>query len=86
MKEAVLLGLARLDRHCDGDATGGDVGKIGAESRHRALAGEARADARDSGIVERRRRRAQSIRHTRIIRIAASAEYLALPCTLCFYA
>ena len=66
------------------DAAGDDVCELGAERCHRALAGEARADARDSGIVERRRRRGHWIGHDDIM--IDSAGYLAPPCTLCFYA
>jgi len=45
----VLLRQTLLDRQRDDNATGGDVGDVGPESRHRTLAGEAGADT--GGIV-----------------------------------
>jgi DNA-binding PadR family transcriptional regulator len=79
MQEAILLREVRLDRQGDLDATGRDVCELGSERCHRALAGEARANARDGGFVKRRRH-SRIIRNRRFGRIPCASMHLVLLC------
>ena len=49
-----MLLESRFDRHRDRHVPGGDVRELGAERRHRPLAGEAGVDALDDRGLERR--------------------------------